>query len=83
VPLGAWVAQANCRGKNTAVWFPGRDDVHTLAVAREVCRACVVRRECLEYAVQFPAGELLGVWGGLSQRERRQLRTRMGVTSSP
>jgi WhiB family redox-sensing transcriptional regulator len=80
VVLGDWVAQAACRDDDTAIYFPDRGDASALAVARERCAGCPVQRECLEYALGFPAGELLGVWGGLSQRERRQLR-RMGVTS--
>jgi WhiB family redox-sensing transcriptional regulator len=37
-----------------------------------VCRGCVVRNECLEYALVN--GEKFGIWGGLSERERRRLR---------
>ena len=40
--------------------------------AKEVCRGCVVRGECLEYALAN--GEKFGIWGGLSERERRRLR---------
>jgi WhiB family redox-sensing transcriptional regulator len=37
-----------------------------------VCRGCVVREECLEYALSN--GEKFGIWGGMSERERRRLR---------
>jgi len=37
-----------------------------------VCRGCVVREDCLEYALAN--GEKFGIWGGLSERERRRLR---------
>ena len=40
--------------------------------AKEVCRGCVVREECLEFALQN--GEKFGIWGGLSERERRRIR---------
>jgi WhiB family transcriptional regulator, redox-sensing transcriptional regulator len=40
--------------------------------AKLVCRACEVRPECLEYALEHD--ERFGVWGGLSERERRRLR---------
>ena len=39
--------------------------------AKKVCAECRVRSECLEYALER---DLCGVWGGLSERERRQLR---------
>ena len=40
--------------------------------AKEVCRGCVVREDCLEYALAN--GEKFGIWGGMSERERRRLR---------
>jgi WhiB family redox-sensing transcriptional regulator len=41
--------------------------------AREVCRGCLVRAECLNYALA--TNEQHGIWGGLSGRERRRLRS--------
>lgn len=40
--------------------------------AKEVCRGCVVRQDCLEYALAH--GEKFGIWGGMSERERRRVR---------
>ena len=37
-----------------------------------MCRGCVVREDCLEYALQN--GEKFGIWGGMSERERRRIR---------
>ena len=42
--------------------------------AKAVCETCAVRRECLEYALQWD--HLCGVWGGMSEHERRQVRRR-------
>jgi WhiB family redox-sensing transcriptional regulator len=42
------------------------------APAKAVCERCLVRHECLTYAVDDPA--LGGIWGGLSARERGRLR---------
>ncbi|MGH2602021.1 MAG: WhiB family transcriptional regulator, partial [Dehalococcoidia bacterium] len=39
---------------------------------KEVCRGCVVRDQCLEYALSH--SEKFGIWGGMSERERRRLR---------
>ncbi len=41
--------------------------------AKAVCRACPVRRECLDWAVE--ANERAGVWGGTTPDERAQLPT--------
>ena len=40
--------------------------------AKRVCLTCEVRGECLEYALQND--ERFGIWGGLSERERRKLK---------
>lgn len=67
----AWQADAACRGLGTSKWFPGRGE--PLDPAREVCAGCPVSVECAAFAVD--AGPLLvGVWSGLSDRGRRQLR---------
>ena len=40
--------------------------------AKRVCRSCDVRAECLEYALEHD--ERFGIWGGMSERERRRLK---------
>lgn len=42
----------------------------SIYAARKVCEHCDVELECREYGIQHP--DLLGVWGGLSQRQRRR-----------
>ena len=37
-----------------------------------ICRACTVQDQCLEYAVEN--SEKFGIWGGLSERERRRIK---------
>jgi WhiB family redox-sensing transcriptional regulator len=65
----AWQADAACRGTDPNLWFPERGA--TLAEARQVCAGCPVRAECLEWALDN--NQSLGVWGGLSERARRQM----------
>jgi WhiB family transcriptional regulator, redox-sensing transcriptional regulator len=43
--------------------------------AKRVCTTCPVRAECLEYALGND--ERFGIWGGLSERERRRLKRRV------
>ena len=45
-------------------------------MAKEVCEGCVVRWRCGEYAVA--TGEHLGIWGGMSMKERVELRRKRG-----
>lgn len=66
----SWQRQANCMGVDPDLFFPERGA--STREAKEVCRGCVVREECLEYALEN--SEKFGIWGGLSERERRRLR---------
>ena len=68
-----WRAQARCRGVPTEVFFARRGDDLSLRVAKRICRGCPVRAQCLDYALA--AGERFGVWGGVSEGRRRELRT--------
>jgi WhiB family redox-sensing transcriptional regulator len=65
-----WAADAACREHPELDWFPSRGEAHTSQKA--VCSGCLVRDECLAYAMA--TGVTCGVWGGTSERERRQLR---------
>jgi len=66
----SWQVQANCMGVDPDLFFPERGA--STREAKEVCRGCVVREDCLEYALAN--GEKFGIWGGMSERERRRLR---------
>jgi WhiB family redox-sensing transcriptional regulator len=65
-----WRAEANCRGVDPDLFFPERGA--TTGEAKAVCAACVVREDCLEYAIAN--GEKFGIWGGMAERQRRVLR---------
>jgi WhiB family transcriptional regulator, redox-sensing transcriptional regulator len=65
-----WLARAKCMGVDPDLFFPERGA--STREAKEVCRGCVVRDDCLEYALDN--GEKFGIWGGMSERERRRLR---------
>jgi WhiB family redox-sensing transcriptional regulator len=65
-----WQDLANCLGVDPDLFFPERGA--STKEAKEVCRGCVVRDQCLEYALAN--GEKFGIWGGMSERERRRIR---------
>ena len=65
-----WQDFANCLGVDPDLFFPERGA--STREAKEVCKGCVVRDDCLEYALAN--GEKFGIWGGLSERERRRIR---------
>ncbi len=65
-----WRNAANCLGVNTELFFPTEDPA-LARQAKEVCRNCVVREECLDYALA--SNEMGGVWGGTDEDERAVL----------
>lgn len=75
----SWQHLANCIGLPPEWFFPERGDAvgegSDYRAAKEVCRGCEVRQECLEYAQTEPI-EKWGLWGGLTSRERSKLRGR-------
>jgi hypothetical protein len=67
-----WRELAACRGTDLEVFFPERGE--SAEPARQVCAACPVRQPCLDYAISNRI--VHGVWGGLTERERRALQSR-------
>ena len=65
-----WQSKANCMGVDPDLFFPERGA--STKEAKEVCRGCVVKDECLEFALRN--SEKFGIWGGMSERERRRVR---------
>lgn len=66
------LAGAVCRGMSVEVFFPGeRATYMEYEPARRLCRSCPVQGTCLEWAIENR--EPLGMWGGLTPKERRQL----------
>jgi len=74
--MNKWKFKGACRGYNADAWFPKRGA--STRAAKSICRQCDVQVECLEYAVNM--GEKHGIWGGLSERERRAIRKKRGIT---
>lgn len=72
-----WKGRANCAGADTGVFYPARGLSNE--TAKQLCSACPVRHDCLEFAIA--AGERFGVWGGLGERERRRLTRRRQAAS--
>lgn len=68
----AWQEDALCAQTDPEAFFPEKGG--STRDAKRICAQCTVRAECLEYALKND--ERFGIWGGLSERERRRLRRR-------
>jgi WhiB family redox-sensing transcriptional regulator len=66
----AWRLDALCAETDPEAFFPEKGG--STREAKRVCSGCAVRSECLEYALA--SDERFGIWGGLSERERRRVR---------
>lgn len=65
-----WQSDALCAETDPEAFFPEKGG--STRDAKRICELCEVKAECLEYALQND--ERFGIWGGLSERERRKLR---------
>ncbi len=74
----AWQDDANCKGANADLFFPERGA--STRSAKAICRECRVRADCLEFAIQ--TGEKFGIWGGMSERERRKVRRERQIAAA-
>ena len=68
----SWQERALCAQTDPEAFFPEKGG--STRGAKKVCVGCEVRSECLEYALAND--ERFGIWGGLSERERRKLKKR-------
>ncbi len=70
VEVLTWQERALCAQTDPEAFFPEKGG--STREAKRVCLSCDVRVECLEYALS--QDERFGIWGGLSERERRRLK---------
>jgi len=74
-----WRERAACRGWDVSIFYAPEDPDTELPAerrrrewrAKEICRRCVVREACLEWAILHQ--EKRGIWGGLTTLERKAL----------
>jgi WhiB family redox-sensing transcriptional regulator len=76
IPLDrTWQPVALCRGNHSHLFFPPstterKDERERREVrAKSICRICPVKAQCLDYAMEIR--EPYGIWGGLTEAERR------------
>lgn len=75
----AWMDYAACAEVGGDLHFPEKGG--SVRQAKQVCRACEVRAECLDYALR--TAQVFGIWGGMSAPERYALRRRQQASPVP
>lgn len=66
----SWRDNALCAQTDPEAFYP--DKGGSTREAKKICLGCEVRHECLQWALD--RDERFGIWGGLSERERRRLK---------
>lgn len=91
-----WMVDANCRGMDPNIFYPEVGE--NADRAKAICNgttgkvlkdgtviattpACPVKEQCLQYAIEHP-GRGYGIWGGMSERERRNV-AQYGTPTKP
>lgn len=72
-----WRHRSACRDEDPELFFPVGNTGPAIAQieeAKKVCNRCEVKEPCLAWALE--SGQDAGVWGGLSEDERRALKRR-------
>ena len=65
----SWRYRGACRGLDPDIFYPATEE--EAGPAKDVCDACGVRQQCLEFALANRERE--GVWGGATEKERRRI----------
>ena len=80
---GLWKSLGACGSAEADLFFPislSASNEAQVAQAKAICARCLVRRECLDFAIQ--TRQMHGIWGGLTEEERYPaVRARAGLVS--
>lgn len=80
ITCGHWQGLAACRSADPELFFPpsaAGPSLKQAEQAKAICACCPVRRQCLAFAML--AGQTHGIWGGLTEDERRAVTLRAAV----
>lgn len=74
--------EANCNGIDVEMFFSQGEEKHYREpeALKRVCNNCIVKDECLDYALHHA---VIGWWGGTSEKQRRAIRMKRGITAEP
>lgn len=78
----SFTTEANCIGIDTEMFFvqePSKvyQNIETL---KNICNNCIVKQECLDYALHH---NVLGWWGGTGEKTRNHIRKKLNIIPEP
>ena len=78
-----WRSKANCRDTPVDVFFPTKGaSKEKVQVAKAICNECTVAQQCADWSLQFSERALLGIWGGMTGKDRRTIRKKLGLSDN-
>ena len=70
--------EANCNGIDTEMFFTNDNKVYqNMSFLKRICGNCVVKDECLDYALHHA---VVGWWGGTSEKTRRAMQQKLNIS---
>jgi len=75
----SWADSGRCAGFDPELFFPERGQ--DAGPAKALCRECPVRSQCLSWAID--SGQKYGIWGGMTESQRRRLRRPVAAAGDP
>jgi len=77
----AWRQDAACKNMDPNLFYPSNNSTRQTNAAKAICRGCVCRVQCLEYALS--TGEEHGIWGGATEDERVIMKGILSSSNDP
>lgn len=74
-----WQDDAACKNLGHHMFPRRHKDISYITQARQICRGCPVKEECLEEALDYPTTDMHGVWAGLTPRQLAAEQKKRGI----
>lgn len=74
-----WMRFAECRGLTHLMFPKSHKDISYIPEARALCAVCLVSKQCLDYALEFPVADMHGIWAGMTSRQLHAEQKRRGI----
>jgi len=78
-----WRKDAACKTVPVDVFFPTKGaSKEKVQQAKAICNECAVKQNCRDWSLQFSERALMGIWGGMTGKDRRAVRKKLGLSKN-